>query len=146
MNTANMDLMVQDVLQGNSKQLPRTGVLTQQFLGKGVAPLEIKTKSGSNYYVKVLNWSTHDEVITAFIRGGEPFETLLPVGSYEIRYAAGTSWFGPLLDFGDRAAYSKCDDRFEFTATADGFHGYTLELILQVAGNLEVDEMRPEDF
>lgn len=126
--------------------LPETGVLAQEFRGHGVAPLEIKTSGGENYYVKVMELETGEDVLTAFIRGGQHFEALLPLGVYEIRYATGYTWFGPLLDFGDRASYSRCDDRFEFKRTLSGYSGYTIELIKQVNGNLETEVIKGSDF
>ncbi|MBK8913317.1 MAG: hypothetical protein IPM64_01735 [Phycisphaerales bacterium] len=111
-----------------------------------MAPLTIKTRLGSNYYVKVQDWTSKREILTAFIRGGEPFKTFVPVGSYEIKYAAGSSWYGPTFDFGEEASYSRCDERFDFTMTFEGYTGYTIELILQRHGNLETDPISADDF
>ncbi len=146
LETSSIDAAVLKVMQNAVDPLPLTGVMTRNFFGTGVAPLEIKTTSGKHYYIKVVDWTSKREILTAFIRGGEPFETEVPVGSYQIKYAAGESWFGPLLDFGEAAAYSRCDDRFDFTKTAEGYSGYTIELILQTRGNLDVDPISAEDF
>jgi hypothetical protein len=145
-DAATVDDAVQRLIQGRADDLPSTGVLTRNFYGQGVAPLEIKTRFGSNYYVKVVEWTTKVEVLTAFIRGGQPFETMVPVGSYEIKYAAGQTWYGTVLDFGEGASYSRCDDRFDFTRTFNGYNGYTIELILQRHGNLQTDPISPDDF
>jgi hypothetical protein len=141
-----VDNAVQKLIQGQADLVPATGVLTRNFYGQGVAPLEIKTRAGSNYYVKVVDWSTKAEIMTAFVRGGSPFETTVPVGSYEIKYAAGQSWYGPILDFGDGGSYARCDDRFDFSLTSDGYNGYTIELILQKHGNLQTDPISADDF
>lgn len=109
-------------------------------------PLAITTQRGSNYYVKVVDWWTKAEVLSAFVRGGQPFETTVPTGSYEIKYAAGQNWYGPILDFGEGASYSRCDDRFDFTKTYSGYNGYTIELIMQQNGNLETDPISADDF
>lgn len=75
-----------------------------------------------------------------------PSKTTVPVGSYEIKYATGQEWFGPILDFGESASYARCDDRFDFTQDDDGYTGYTIELILQTDGNLQTDPIPAEDF
>lgn len=145
-DTAAVDAAVQKLMQEQPDVVPATGVLTRNYYGPGVAPLEIKTRAGSNYYVKVVEWNTKTETMTAFIRGGSPFETTVPVGSYEIKYSAGQSWYGPILDFGESASYSRCDDRFDFTRTFDGYIGYTIELILQQHGNLQTKPISADDF
>ena len=81
-----------------------------------------------------------------FIRGGERLETLLPLGSYELRYAAGKTWYGTEHLFGPDTAYSRADERLDFRESPTGYSGYTIELFLQIDGNLETKSIRPEDF
>lgn len=139
--------MVRRIASGDALPLPVTGVVTTSFFdASGVAPLEIVTSQGLNYFVKVVDWKTKEQILTAFVRGGDYFETHLPIGSYEIRYASGDSWFGPVFDFGEGAVYAKCDDRFDFTRTISGYNGYTVELIRQVGGNLETLPIGDGDF
>jgi hypothetical protein len=126
--------------------LPSTGVMRRTYTGMPVAPLEIRTTAGRNYYIKVVAYGTDREVLSAFIRGGEPFETTMPLGAFEIRYASGHQWYGYEEYFGAGTVYMRCDDRFDFTKDAAGYTGYTVELILQEDGNLETESMRPEDF
>jgi hypothetical protein len=46
--------------------------------------------------------------MTIFVRGGENVETLVPLGSYYVRYASGTTWYGHDHLFGDyHTGYSK---------------------------------------
>lgn len=145
-DAAMVEVAVRKLSELKADPLPLTGVLARNFVGDGVAPLEIKTHPGRNYYIKVVNWTTKSEVMTAFINGGEPFETTVPVGSYEIKYASGAAWYGRILDFGESASYSRCDDRFDFSRTLSGYNGYTIELILQQNGNLETDPISADDF
>ncbi len=111
------------------------GIISKNF-STGVAPLEIKTSYGRNYFVKVINVYTHEPALTAYIVGGQKFEVEIPLGTYEIRYAAGDIWYGPQYNFGPETSYSKADELFNFTADAYGYTGYTVELIMQVNGNL----------
>jgi len=131
---------------GKAELLPSTSVLTRNFYVQGVTPLEIKTQAGTNYYIKVVDSITKAEILTAFVRGGQPFETMIPVGSYEIKYATGRAWFGSVLDFGEGASYSRCDDRFDFAKSHNEFNGYAIELILQPHGSLQTDPISPSDF
>lgn len=130
---------------GTALSRPATGVLWRSD-SDAVAPLEIRTTFGKDYYVKIVDWTTKAEVLTAYVRGGEPFETQMPLGAFEIRYAVGTKWFGTDLDFGPTASYSRADDMFMFTRDATGVSGYTIELIMQRNGNLETDPIDPSAF
>ncbi len=140
-----VDVAASLMRSGTALPRPSTGVLWRSG-SDAVAPLEVRTTIGKDYYIKVVDWTTKREVMTAYIRGGEPFETQMPLGTFEIRYAAGTQWFGTDLDFGPTASYSRADDSFMFTRDAQGVSGYTLELILQRNGNLQTDPIDPSAF
>lgn len=144
-DTSGIEAWARRLAERQGATAPFTGVVRRQFMA-GVAPLSVITRPGRNYYLKVVGWGTESVVMTAFIRGGQTFETELPLGSYEIRYAAGETWYGELLDFGIDAAYSRCDSRFDFERTSQGYSGYTIELIMQIQGNLDTDPMDPDEF
>lgn len=140
------DKYVQLLTARTTLATPVTGVLTRLHKTPAVAPLEIKTQVGSNYYVRIVTWDSKQPVLTAFIRGGERFSIEVPLGNYEIRYASGNEWYGELLDFGTGASYARCDEVFSFAIDGSQYSGYTLELILQTNGNLETDPIGVEDF
>jgi hypothetical protein len=143
-----VDQAVHRLVNRQTEVLPSTGLIVRNYLGWGdVAPLKIVTVQGRYYFVKVVDWSSKRLLFTAFIHGGEPFEVTVPVGSYEIRYASGTEWYGPTLDFGATASYAKCDERFDFTLNRDGStSGFTIELIMQEYGNLETEPISDDEF
>ncbi len=132
-----------------------TGIL-QQPLKRGVAPLLIRTNPGFDYYVKLAKPGTGREVppvMALYIRGGESFETLVPLGTYEIRYAAGHMWFGEDVLFGkDRPSgtnvthFSKADKLFKFDFDGESYSGFTVELIMQLNGNLPVSTISAQEF
>ena len=66
------------VREGVGYAPPQTGVIYQR--GPGVAPLEIKTQSGANYFVKLVDWNTNNVAMSAFIRGGDRFDVEVPLG------------------------------------------------------------------
>ncbi len=74
-------------------------------------------------------------VMYMMIEGGRPFETLVPLGLYRIRYAAGKQWLNPSDLFGENTLTSEADQNFNFRRIADGVSGYQIELILQRSGN-----------
>jgi hypothetical protein len=112
---------------------------------KPVAPFGIVSSTGSNYYIKLVNLGGKT-VMTAFVQGGQYFETLVPLGSYELKYAAGTTWYGERQLFGRNTVYSKASKSFEFTFDGTKFSGYTVELIMQANGNLHTQSISENDF
>jgi hypothetical protein len=146
LTAAEVDEYANRLISGPGEPTPTTGVLYRSAQTESYAPFEVKTRPGANYYIKVVSVGNDRTVLTAFIRGGEHFETTLPVGTYKVRYAAGEKWYGAMLDFGLSAVYSSCDDRFDFQRTFDGYTGYTLELILQHNGNLSTSRIEPNEF
>jgi len=122
--------------------LPQTGV-TERKSKKGNAPLEIHTSSSTgNYFLKIDNINTGKTALKAFIRSGETFSTTLPTGEYEMKYANGESWYGEADLFGPETSYSKTGETFSF----DGYNGYTVELIRQVNGNLQIQSIDASSF
>ena len=133
-------------LNRKHESFPVTGVLTSAYHEDPLTPLTIKTKPGSYYFVKLLERPSNRTVMTAFISGGSAFETTVPLGSYELRYAAGGEWYGSLLDFGPTASYYRSPELFEFTSSNSQYLGYTVELVLQQGGNLRTTRIDPEEF
>ena len=105
----------------------------------------IKTTSGYDYYVKIVA-PPSKEIMTIYIRGGEYIDTLVPLGAFEIRYAAGHKWYGQTLLFGEETAYSKADRLFQFRFDGQQYTGYTVELIMQSNGNLPVSAISAKEF
>lgn len=84
--------------------------------------------------------------MTAYIVGGQYFETKMPLGTYEIRYASGDVWYGEKHLFGPSTSYAKADELFNFRYERGGYAGYTIELIMQAHGNLRTQSIGPAAF
>ena len=121
------------------------GIVAKNFVS-GVAPLEIKTGAGNNYYIKIVNVSSNQTALIAYIVGGRRFEVEMPLGTYEIRYAAGNIWYGTQHYFGPDTAFSKANELFHFTFDGYRYSGYTVELILQAHGNLRTVHIDQSNF
>lgn len=126
-----------------------TGVLKSPTK-HGVAPLLIRTTPGFDYYVKLAmpgDDSDVPPVMALYISGGDSFETLVPLGTYEIRYAAGHTWYGEADRFGkEETRYSKADRLFKFSFDGQQYSGFTVELIMQTNGNLPVSTISADQF
>ena len=81
-----------------------------------------------------------------YIRGGDTFFDKMTLGSYTLRYASGTTWYGRAARFGEGTTYSKTLDVFEFRRTSDGYEGFTIELYRQPYGNLATTSISETEF
>jgi hypothetical protein len=124
------------------------GEVLKPFSNKGVAPLEVKTNFGANYFIKLIDVDTKQIKMSAFIEGGKTFKILVPLGSYQLKYATGKVWMGENHYFGPNGltSYSKTNAIFDFTKNHQGYSGYTVELILQSHGNLSTEQISSDDF
>lgn len=126
---------------------PSSGLYAENLNGQqAIAPLEIRTDSGSDYYVKVVNAASDDDTLVIYIRGGEMVEVEVPLGSYEIRYASGNNWYGDTELFGPDTSFNKADELFDFVDNGYQVSGYTITLYQVVDGNLETKSIDESQF
>lgn len=112
-----------------------------------IAPFRIVTPSGAeSYYVKLTNAFTGALVMTFFVYGGQSFETEVPLGTYRVKYAIGSIWYGEDHLFGPDTHYSETDKTFEFSVQGNQINGYTVELIRQRGGNLHTRSISANQF
>lgn len=52
-----------------------------------LAPLKVNTSSGKNYWIKLVDLQSNQELGLFYVQGGFPFETKVPLGRLELRYA-----------------------------------------------------------
>lgn len=74
----------------------------------------------------------------------------LPPGSYRVRYAAGSTWYGPEHLFGQGTSIAEADKTFVLTVTETDegvlYDVQTIELILQSHGNLRTKSIVDSQF
>ena len=110
-------------------------------------PLDIKTRAdGSFYFIKLEGWFSRQTVALYFVHAGVILDTHVPPGSYRLKYANGQHWYGVKHLFGPDTTVSMADMKLDFTQDAKGYTGHTIELILQMYGNLSTKRLRKEDF
>ena len=112
-----------------------------------IAPFRIVTPSGAeSYYVKLVDAFSGALVMTFFVYGGQSFETEVPLGTYRVKYATGSTWYGEDHLFGPDTRYSEADKTFEFSVQGNQISGYTVELIRQRGGNLHTKSISANQF
>lgn len=87
-----------------------------------------------------------------YLRAGASLETKVPLGTYWIRGASGTFWYGEPALFGDDTSYFKLankdgsDDGFKFIQQGRQLSGFRLRLVTQQNGNLASSPIDAKDF
>jgi curved DNA-binding protein CbpA len=128
------------------KELPRNGAVKFFRKKKAIAPFEIETNSYVNYYVKIVDYFTNELVQTIFIRSGKTIKVKVPLGTYTVKYATGSIWYGEDLLFGPYTMYYKADAKLTFEVTGNRVNGYKMELYAQPNGNLETESLEKYEF
>ncbi|WP_457748250.1 hypothetical protein [Sulfurimonas sp.] len=126
--------------------MPYSGQEQKFVSNESIAPLTIKTSTGANYLVKIVDYYSKSNIMTIFIKGGDTIKTKVPLGTFEIRYASGNHWYGYNHLFGDNTSYRKANQSFDFKNTGYKTTGYTLTLYHVLNGNLRTSHMNSSEF
>ena len=121
------------------------GVVWISPAGERIAPFNVITSPGQNYYVKLM--SGKSDYARFRVEGGKPFSTNVAPGRYTMRYLTGASWYGPKpLYFGPETVFRRADKAMDFQVYGDRVEGVTVELILQLDGNLRTQNIDRAEF
>lgn len=82
--------------------------------GERSSRLRITTSAGLNYFVTLTDSSSHAKCLEVFLQGGQDCEIAVPLGNYEIAYAAGTTWYGPIHLFGPETQMARVNATASF--------------------------------
>lgn len=112
-----------------------------------LAPLKITTLDDGNYLIKLVKEGTKRVVVSAYIAGGDSKEFKVPLGIYSIYYAEGRIWCGQKEAFGSgNTRFERLVGGMAFTHIAGAYSGHKIELIPQVKGNLDSEEVSDTEF
>lgn len=107
---------------------PRSGTEEWTVLAPRVAPLELITPAGKNYWVRLVQAQTGAVAAQMFLQGGASIKTQVPAGTYEVRYSTGEQWCNSSKLFGEGSQFYKIEGLLTFHATPAGYAGYSLTL------------------
>ncbi len=129
------------------QSLPENGqLLIAPKEEKIMAPFSIKTSGAENHFVKLEDIKTGKTVMAIFIHSGNTVETTVPLGTYKLKYAAGSNWYGEKELFGSDTVCSVANETFTFEIQGNQIVGNTVELILQSKGNLYTTDISVSAF
>jgi hypothetical protein len=124
----------------------KPGILFNRTGKEELAPLAILTAPGRDYFVKLIDADTEETAVGIYVEGGKPADVTVPLGSYEMRYASGSTWYGFADLFGPGTNYSRVGETLNFREENNQYRGYTIELTLQAGGNLDTVDISAQEF
>jgi hypothetical protein len=126
--------------------LPENGEIRTYTSDTPLAPFEIKSSAEANYLVKLVDAGNGKGVMTIFVRGGNTVNVKVPLGVYEVKYAAGDKWHGYGSLFGPFTSYSKATTTFFFRQEERQVTGYSITLYKVLNGNLRTEPINASQF
>jgi RNA polymerase subunit RPABC4/transcription elongation factor Spt4 len=124
---------------------PESGYIFYGWSEDNECPLTIDTEGDQAYFVK-LETLTGEDVFAFFVQPGDTVDVVVPLGTYMMKYAAGTDWYGSQYLFGEDTVYTKADDNFEFTYSNGSYNGWTVTFYTVVDGNLSTEAIGAGEF
>jgi hypothetical protein len=85
-----------------------------------LVPWHIDTDPGQDYVLTLLDAKSRLLALTLYLRGGEPYRGLVPVGRFELSYSSGNRWFGFQHGFGTKAKVVQPALTYRVLAGPDG--------------------------
>jgi hypothetical protein len=129
-----------------AQPLPPNGEYHQYKSGENLAPLNISTPPGTNFFIKLIDKDNGQTALTVFVHGGQTAKIKVPLGLYEMRYAQGSTWYGETYLFGPQTICSKVEKVFTFSIDGNTINGHTVQLYKVQDGNLQTTPIDTNDF
>lgn len=119
-----------------------------------LAPFTVETSGEDGHFVflKCLSVSSDGFHLPStgdmsfYVSAGQSVELRVPLGEYELYYAAGSTWYGPEAKFGSGTKYYKCEDTFLFSVAFSSYHGWTVTLYPSFDGNTGTETISAAEF
>jgi len=130
---ANAKSLQEKINQTVADLRPKTGKVLSNTLGSGNGELIVKfDESGDSsgdegnydYCIKVQSTDNENEYKMFYIRAGGSATINIPDGTYCVKYAIGSTWYGTDALFGTNTAYARADDTFDFSTSYDSRYVY----------------------
>ncbi len=114
--------------------------------GSREAPVTIHAPTTSNCYVYFKNINNNSNSFSMYVAKNTTCEVNAPIGTYELYYATGTTWYGSKYKFGDGTGYFKADKTFTFYYLGNYVYGTEVTLYSVYNGNMGTDPISESAF
>ncbi len=126
---------------------PITKILAQPAAQEVGAPFRVSTDpAGLHTYLKIEALDTEAVVFRAIVRAGESVTASLPLGRYQLKYAAGQEWLDEEQLFGGTTRFYQAEEIFDLKLDGTRFSGVAVDLRTRPGGNLRTNEINGASF
>jgi hypothetical protein len=135
---------------------PPTSIIEKGRRRKGIAPFKIETAAGADYLLKLVSTTDENDNMIIFVRGGEIYSSKMPLGTYKIRGATGSTWYSKEAFFGPETRFFRLQDKnakgpeasttIRFWQERNKIFGMTLILKSVVDGNMAQEPISRNEF
>ena len=124
----------------------KTAELWYASTKKRQARFSVEVGEGNDYFIKLRAVDTKIAILAAYIKGGDIYETKVPLGRFELVYATGDKWLGEKELFGEKTSIRKSDTAMVFEISGNKIMGQWVSLIKVKSGNLTSTNIAKGDF
>ena len=125
------------------------GKVFKQPTGDCPCQFTVETREGSNFYIYMKDVNGKND-LSFYVVGGKTVTKKIPLGTYQLYYCSGETWYGLTHKFGDTTVASKSDDLFTFSSSTSGnyiyYDSWTVTLYRVQNGNLSTERIDMLDF
>ena len=122
--------------------LPKNGTIRSFGQSARPAPLKVNTRGSDHHLIKLTRPGSTEAVMYLFIRAGQSAQMRVLLGNFEIKWAAGTEWYGYEKEFGESTHYQKDPDLYRFEKNDK----WTLTLYPVSSGNMSSKTISADEF
>ena len=128
---------------------PANGKVFSSSARGGYCTLTVKA-GDSPALIKVVNVNDSKSVVSFYVRANKSVTVHVKNGTYNIKYATGSKWFGSKNLFGSNTRYRSFDDTFKFSTSQSGryinYTVWTVTLYSVAGGTGSTSSIPGEDF
>lgn len=126
--------------------MPENGHISKYTTKEHIAPFNITTPEGENYYYILLkNANTNDTELAFYIYPNCTINFEIPLGRYKLYHTSGKEWYGTNNLFNNNNTV-QAENILEFKMENNKIIGMTLILKNQIDGNLHTKPISKEEF
>ena len=122
------------------QDLPENGAFATGNGSASTITIEAPSGDTDSVYLKMYD-SSGETVCKVFLRPGMSYTLSISAGTYTMKVAYGTEWYGEIDLFGDHATYSQLMNGDSTEFEIEGGYEYTLQLLASTDGNVGAQDV-----
>ncbi len=132
------------------RTLPSNGRLFTPPEPDAVGTFKVQAPDEAHAFVKLIDAASGRIAAAFFVRAGHSAQVEVPLGTYRLRYAAGTQWFGHACLFGRNTQFRRAEGRYPIerwrSASGERITRQLVDLAAQLGRGPRTVRIRSREF